>query len=144
MPNDSKRPFEDRVRNLFANHFGDDFPTLKEVQGAYEFLRGKYTDLRDDANREVLGQVREGTVVVLKQENGNRRLPGGTVGTVVRLGIKNVTVDFGNYLKWRVPAGWLEIAPKGTKPEKTRDDYLPPPPRMRRRPVYQETPPEFA
>lgn len=138
-----KRAFEDRVRNLFSNHFGEDFPTMPEVEGAYKFLREKYEYLREEENRKILRSVREGDVVVLKQERGNRRLPGGTVGTVNRLGIKNVTVDFGDYRKWRIPAGWLDLAPKGTKPEKSIYAHLPPPPR-RRRPVYQETPPDMA
>lgn len=135
----AKRSFESRVRNLFSNHFGDEFPKLEEVKNAYEFLRERYMALQTQENQQALRNLGRGDIVVLKQENGNHRLPGGTVGTVERLGIKNISVDFGPYRKWRVPAGWVELAPKGT--EAPNRPSLPP---RRRRPVYQETPPDRA
>ncbi len=73
--------------------------------------------------------------------NGSRKLPQGAEGTVLRLGRKNITVDFNGYGPWRVPAGWLgHVSGNGQAPA--------PAPKPRRRPrrrkQYQETPPHLA
>ena len=55
-----------------------------------------------------LAQFAPGDTVVVT--HGSRRLPLGSEGRVERLGSKNVSVDFGIFRTWRIPAQWLKHA----------------------------------
>lgn len=58
-------------------------------------------------------QFRKGSKVVFTK--GHARLPAGSVGTVLRVNTKTVTVRFGEFDEWRVPPSMLEPAPATAK-----------------------------
>jgi hypothetical protein len=116
----------------------------EDVEAAAHLLNDEARRLRARACALALVEFRPGDLVTVKAENGSRRLPAGIVGKVERLGQKNVSVDFGAHLKWRVPAFWLQTAPEGSKFNHklvTRESLFG---GGRRRRQYQETPPEMA
>lgn len=45
---------------------------------------------------------------------GHARLPAGSVGEVLRVNQKTVTVRFGDFNEWRVPPSMLEMVPVAT------------------------------
>lgn len=86
-----------------------------EIVEAGRFLYEKARRLQGHANAIALDEFDRDDLVVLKKEHGSKRLPAGVVGSVKKKGFKNITVDFGPYRQWRIPASWLEAAPKGSK-----------------------------
>lgn len=119
---------------------------LDEIEAAARFLFSRAKELNRRENARALDKFGPGDLVTLLPEQGTRRLPAGIIGKVERLGFKNISVDFGAYRKWRVPASWLIAAPEGAKFDSkivTRESLLgAQPPRRRRQ--YQETPPDLA
>lgn len=79
--------------------------SAEEINEAARALGSEAKDRRAQRDRAAIVLFRPGDAVVVT--HGSRRLPAGTPGKVVNLGQKNVTVDFGVYRTWRVPAGWL-------------------------------------
>ena len=136
---------KDEIRKLLA---GREFA---EIEEASKYLRETCKVLHDCAIRAALLTFKVGDKVLVKPEKGTRRLPANAIGVVVRLGQKNLTVDFGKYLKWRVPATFLKAAPVGAKVVEVTNDQLFAEiderrgvGRGRRRPQYEETPPDKA
>jgi len=79
--------------------------SAEEVNDVARALLAEVKARRAQRDRVAIVQFRSGDAVTMV--HGSGRLPAGTPGRVVNLGQKNVTVDFGVYKIWRVPAGWL-------------------------------------
>jgi hypothetical protein len=122
-----------------------------EIEEAYRFLREVHKNANDHAVRAAVLSFRVGEKVQVIPAKGTRRLPALAVGRVERLGQKNLTVNFGKYLTWRVPATFLQSAPAGAVVKGVSNDDLFAEiderrgvGRGRRRPQYEETPPDKA
>jgi len=119
------------------------------VQTALGWLQGENRNRRDRRDRILVAALKAGDKVVVKAEHGTRRLPAGTVGTIIRFGQKKLLVDFGAFLTWRVPPSFVEKAAGGLVP-KGDEIFAPafalpsPATRRRRRHQYEETPPDQA
>jgi len=127
------------LSNVIAQYLKNDIP-LSEMRDAYEFLRFRVKNAQKQKDAEAMGAFSIGDLVVVTEERGSRKLPAGIVGKIERFGLKNVSVDFGAYRKWRVPASWLEFAPAGSTFAGSNVRL----PRPRRQKFYEETPPHLA
>lgn len=140
MSTTTKMSLEDLVRD----RIGKDTP-LEELVKANKFLVAEIRLRQQQENRKALADFRPNDKVQLKEQYGSAKLPGGAVGIVKRLGIKNITVDFGIYRAYRVPAGQLEAAPENAsflpKDRASAPSFRP---SRRSRTRYEETPPEMA
>lgn len=83
---------------------------IVEVEGAAKALWDLFRRMRRNESAKALWSFRVGQKVKLVGERDSYRLPKGSIGKVVRLGQTNVTVDFGEYKTWRIPADWLSAA----------------------------------
>jgi hypothetical protein len=118
---------------------------LSELVAANKVIVGEIKRKQRVENQKALADFRPNDKVQLKEEWGRPNLPGGAVGIVVRLGFKNITVDFGVYRSFRVPAGCLEAAPANASFVPKANALTPPRRRMPRTDLNeQETPPEMA
>lgn len=135
---------KDEIKKLLV---GREFADIEE---ASKYLREICKGLHDRAIREALLTFNVGDKVQVIPAKGTRRLPALAVGTVERLGQKNLTVNFGKYLTWRVPATFLQAAPAGAAVKEVGKDELFAEiderrgVRRGRRPQYEETPPDKA
>lgn len=103
------------LREQVADLVEKGFFSGEDIKDAAELLRDAARKLEGRANAIALDEFDAGDLVVLKPEHVTRRLPLVAVGKVERKGFKNLTVDFGVYRSWRIPASWLQKAPKGVK-----------------------------
>lgn len=67
--------------------------------------------LQHQARFRAKQQFRRGSKV--RFTKGHVRLPAGSVGEVLRVNTKTVTVRFGEFAEWRVPPSMLEAVPAG-------------------------------
>lgn len=117
--------------------------STSELIAASKVLIGEIRRRQKSENVKALAQFVQNDRVQLKEEFASDKLPGGAVGIVKRLGIKNVVVDFGVYRTFRVPAGWIEQAPENASFQPRASNALTPP-RRRAASHYEETPPDMA
>lgn len=94
-------------------------PDDAEIEPAARALWDEMKARHAQRDRLALVAFRKGDNVVMAQQD-QPRLPKGTPGRVVNLGQKRLTVDFGVYRRWRIPAGWIT---KGGDGPKGRPDF---------------------
>jgi len=113
------RDFTKKVAALFH---GVPPPSPEDIEEAFHFIRAfirdRLNDARRNAERKALAQFSSGDLVAVKMKHGSRRLPGGAVGRIKRFNSKTLTVDFGDWREWRIPASFVEPAPKGARVSK--------------------------